>query len=373
VAAIASYVSFPRRERLRKFLLLAVVAVVWAFAPSVAAAFPAESAKELKVYFVDVEGGQATLFVTPAGESLLIDTGWPGNDGRDADRIVAAAKAARIQKIDYVLITHFHEDHVGGLPQLVARIPVSTFIDHGDNREVGNAPTLKDWQAYQELLATGKYKRLTLKPGDKLPVKGMDATVVSSDGALIDKPLPDGVAGRQNASCKESDERAGDQTENPRSLGIVISYGKLRFLDLGDLTWDKEMELMCPLNKLGKVDVYIVSHHGWQQSGSPALVHGIEPRVAIMDNGAKKGGSPSAWDIIKSSPQLEDLWQLHFSDEGGGAHNVASEFIANPPGPDAGNYLELIAKSDGDFAIWNSRTKKTKNYPAQHWFANRYE
>jgi competence protein ComEC len=380
VAAISCGVLFGRRRMAGKFLCAATYGLscallfaCFAMGPAAPTALGIPSSKELKVYFVDVEGGQATLFVTPAGESLLIDTGWPGNDGRDADRIVAAAKDAGIKKIDYVLITHFHDDHVGGLPQLVARVPVGTFIDHGDNREAGDAPTLQRWQAYQQLLATGKYKRLTLKPGDKLPVKGMDATVVSSDGALIDKPLPDGGAGRQNASCKESEQRAGDQTENPRSLGVLISYGKLRLLDLGDLTWDKEMELMCPLNRLGKIDVYIVSHHGWQQSGSPALVHGIEPRVAIMDNGAKKGGSPSAWDIIRSSPQLEDLWQLHFSEEGGSAHNVAPEFIANPPGPDAGNYLELIAKPDGDFAIFNSRTKKTKNYPGQDRVAKGYK
>ena len=340
-------------------LLSACLAIVLA-APS-ALGMPAST--ELKVYFVDVEGGQATLFVTPAGQSLLIDTGWSGNNGRDADRIVAAAKAAGIQKIDYVLITHFHEDHVGGLPQLVARIPVSTFVDHGDNREAGDAPTLKDWQAYQELLATGKYKRLTLKPGDRLPVKGIEGTVVSSDGALIASPLPG--AGEQNASCKESEQRAGDQTENPRSLGTLLTFGKLKILDLGDLTWDKEMQLMCPVNKIGKVDIYIVSHHGWQQSGSPALVHGIAPHVAIMDNGAKKGGTPSAWNIIKSSPHLEDLWQLHFSEEGGSAHNVAAEFIANPEGSDAGNYLELTAKSDGSFDVFNSRTQKTKHYPAQ--------
>lgn len=333
------------------------------FAASTLGAPAAQARDDLKIYFVDVEGGQATLFVTPAGQSLLIDTGWPGNNGRDADRIIAAAKDAGIAKIDYVLITHFHEDHVGGLPQLVARIPVGTFIDHGDNREVGDAPTLQDWQAYQQLLATGKFKRLTLKPGDKLSVKGIDATVISSDGALISNALPG--AGQQNASCSESEQRAGDQTENPRSLGTLITFGKLRILDLGDLTWDKEMRLMCPVNKLGKIDIYIVSHHGWQQSSSPALVHGIAPRVAIMDNGAKKGATPSTWDIIKSSPHLEDLWQLHFSDEGGAAHNVAAEFIANPEGPDAANYLELVAKTDGSFDVFNSRTKKTKQYPVR--------
>ena len=367
MAAFLFCFRFERKERKGKFIRTAMsilLCACFAVAAVTTAALGMPATQELKVYFVDVEGGQATLFVTPAGQSLLIDTGWPGNNGRDADRIVAAAKDAGINKIDYVLITHFHDDHVGGLPQLTARIPVGTFIDHGDNREAGDAATLRGWQAYQQLLATGKYKRLTLKPGDKLPLKGLDGTVLSSDGALIASPLPG--AGQQNGSCKESEQRGGDQTENPRSLGALLTFGKLKILDLGDLTWDKEMALMCPVNKIGKVDIYIVSHHGWQQSGSPALVHGIAPRVAIMDNGAKKGGSPSAWDIVKSSPHLEDLWQLHFSEEGGSARNVAAEFIANPEGPDdAGNYLELTAKTDGSFDVFDSRTKNTKHYPAR--------
>jgi beta-lactamase superfamily II metal-dependent hydrolase len=367
VAATSCGFSFVGNWKQRKFPWAAVAALLVACVASMGAAAlssPVPSSQKLKIYFVDVEGGQATLFVTPAGQSLLIDTGWDGNNGRDAERIVAAAKNAGVQKIDYVLITHFHEDHVGGLPQLVARIPVGTFLDHGDNRELGDAPTAQGWQAYQKLVATGKYKRLTLKPGDTLPVKGIHGTVISSDGALIEKPLPG--AGQENASCKESEQRPADKTENLRSLGTLITFGKLNILDLGDLTWDKEMELMCPVNKLGKVDIYIVSHHGWQQSSSPALAHGITPRVAIMDNGAKKGGTPSTWDIIKSSPHLEDLWQLHFSEEGGSAHNVTPEFIANPEGaPDAGNYLELIAKTDGSFDVFNSRTEKTKHYAAQ--------
>jgi hypothetical protein len=144
----------------------------------------------------------------------------------------------------------------------------------------------------------------------------------------------------------------------------MITFGKFRILDLGDLTSDKETELMCPLNRLGHVDIYIVSHHGWSQSGSPALVHGIAPRVAIMDNGETKGGSPPSWDIIKKSPGLEDLWQLHFSKEGGIAHNVADPFIANLVGPDAGNYLKVTAWKNGSFEVFNSRTGKSKHYAA---------
>jgi len=319
--------------------------------------------KALRIYFVDVEGGQATLFVTPAGESLLVDTGWPGFEGRDAERIVATAKNAGLNKIDYVLITHFHMDHAGGAPQLAERFPVSTFIDHGENHESTNAPTVQVWQAYQKLLATGKFKHLVAKPGEKLPVRGMDAVVVSADGAVLATPLPG--AGAENPACKGVEQYPADQTENLRSLGMVIAFGKLRILDLGDLTRDKEMELMCPVNKLGQIDIYIVSHHGWVQSGSPALVGGIDPRVAIMDNGAKKGGSPLAWVIIEKSLHIEDLWQLHYSEEGGSKFNVPPEFIANPQGPDAGNYLLLTAQPDGNFEVFNSRTGKTKRYTAK--------
>jgi beta-lactamase superfamily II metal-dependent hydrolase len=300
------------------------------------------------------------LFVTPAGQSRLIDTGWPGNDNRDADRIVAAARKAGISKIDLVLITHFHNDHVGGAPQLAASIPVGTFIDHGENRETDSPQTVKDWQAYQALLATGKYQHITAKPGDGLPIKGMQATIISSDGELIQKPLPG--AGQENPNCKNAQPYPADTSENLRSLGTFINFGKLRILDLGDLTGDKEMPLVCPINKIGKIDIYIVSHHGSSQSGSPAFVHGIAPRVAIMDNGAKKGGNPPVWDTIEKSPGLEDLWQLHFSEEGGAAHNVAAEFIANPDGPDAGNYLELVAHPDGSFEVFNSRTQNSKHY-----------
>jgi beta-lactamase superfamily II metal-dependent hydrolase len=353
-------VVYPTCASLAAFALLVSAVVVTRAATG--AVSPVAN-KTFRVYFVDVEGGQATLFVTPRGQSLLIDTGWDGNNGRDADRIVAAAKKAGISKIDYVLITHFHEDHVGGAPQLAARIPIGTFIDHGENRESTDGPTVQGWQAYQALLATGKYKRITPKPGDVLPIEGIRVEVISADGALIEKPLPG--AGQENAACKESETRPTDKTENLRSLGTYITFGKLRILDLGDLTWDKEMELMCPVNKLGHVDVYIVSHHGWQQSSSPALVYGIAPRVAIMDNGAKKGGTPSTWDIIEKSPHLENLWQLHFSDEGGPAHNVPAEFIANPPGTDAGNYLELTGYAGGSFDVFNSRTQRKKHYPVR--------
>jgi competence protein ComEC len=322
---------------------------------------PAKST--LKIFFVDVEGGQSTLFVTPAGQSLLIDTGWPGNNKRDANRIAAVAKQAGLSKIDYVLLTHYHEDHAGGVPQLLSRIPVGTFIDHGPNRELDHGITEQDYAAYQEVLAAGTSKRILAHPGDILPIAGMTVQVISADGALISKALPG--AGQTNDFCKASETRAADQTENSRSLGVKITFGKMKLLDLGDLTWDKEMQLMCPANRLGNVDVYIVSHHGWNQSSSPALVDAIHSRIAIMDNGETKGGSTSTLKTIRSSPGLETLWQLHYSIEGGPENNTADPYVANLRGTDAGHFLELEAARDGSFSVLNSRTGVTKLYAAR--------
>jgi beta-lactamase superfamily II metal-dependent hydrolase len=344
---------------LRLRLLLVLVATV---AAALSLNGQGTAGGKLRVYFIDVEGGQSTLFVTPAGKSLLIDTGWPGNNFRDADRIVAAAKSAGLSRIDSVLITHYHDDHVGGVPQLAQRIPVGTFIDHGPNRELDHGATERGYAAFQKVLAESKAKEIVPRPGDRLPIQGMDVTVISADGKVIQSPLEG--AGEPNPFCKQSEVRPPDQTENARSLGVLIRFGNLRILDLGDLTWDKERDLMCPDNRLGKVDVLVVSHHGWYQSSSPALVDAIHPRVAIMDNGAKKGGSIPVLDTVRKAPGIEALWQLHYSDEGGVAHNTQSEYIANVDGPDAGHDIEIVASRDGSFTVHNSRTGMDKDYIA---------
>jgi len=322
------------------------------------AASLAQAAKTLDIAFIDVEGGQATLIVTPAGESLLVDTGWRGYNGRDADRIVQAAKKAHIKKIDYVLITHYHRDHVGGAPQLADRLPVGTWIDHGPNREDSKV-TREDYADYDRL---PKSRHLVVKPGDKIPLKGVDATIVSADGAIIGQPLPGG--GRDNPVCASTAKRDLDTSENARSVGFVLMWGAFRFADLGDLTWNKELELVCPANKLGTVDVFLVSHHGLNLSNSPALVNALHPRVAVMDNGARKGGSPDAWQIVRNSPGLEDLWQLHFAMEGGTDHNSPDPFVANVDEVCQGKSLWLTASEDGSFTVTNLRNNYSKSYPA---------
>jgi competence protein ComEC len=317
--------------------------------------------KGLEIYFVDVEGGQATLMVTPAGQSVLIDAGWGDNNFRDAQRIVAAAKKAKIKKIDYFILTHYHEDHVGGVPQLVAKIPVGTFVDHGPTREQGNKRELRMVADYDKAAAGAQH--LVVKAGDHLPVKGIEGVVVSADGQVIQDPLPS--AGQQNSFCASTPDKEADSSENARSLGTFWTFGQFRMVDLGDLTWNKEKELVCPVNKLGKVDLFVVSHHGLDLSNSPALVKALSPRVAVMDNGAKKGGSVATVDTIRASNGLESLWQLHFSEEGGKQHNAPDPYIANIDESDTGFDLRLTAHEDGSFEVYNPRNKFSRSYGAK--------
>jgi beta-lactamase superfamily II metal-dependent hydrolase len=323
------------------------------------AVLPLAAAQGLEIYFVDVEGGQATLIVSPSGQSMLVDAGWPSKWGPGAERIVAAAKLAGVGRIDYMLVTHYHLDHVGGVPELAAKIPIGTYIDHGPNTETDKQA--RDLSAaYDQVVA--KAKHTVVKPGDRIPIEGVDVQVVTAGGEAIRSSLEGG--GQPNATCAGMKPLEADPTENARSTGFILRYGKFRFADLGDLTWNKELALMCPENPLGAVDVFLVSHHGMDISNCPALVEGLHPKVAIMNNGARKGGAPKAWNVVRNSPGLEDLWQLHYSLAGGAKQNSPEMFIANPEAGGAcqGNWLKLAANSDGSFTITNGRNGFSKAY-----------
>lgn len=340
---------------MRNALLSVCVLALLSAAPWNAAA----QGKTLDIYFIDVEGGQATLFVSPSGQSLLVDTGWPGFDNRDADRIAATAKQAGLSKIDYLMITHYHTDHVGGVPQLAAKMPIGTFVDHGPSVETGDRPGAL-FKSYEDVRAKGKH--LLVKPGDKIPIAGLDVQVVTAAGEHLAKALPGG--GQPNALCAAFKPKDPDPSENARSVGIVVTLDRFRLIDLGDLTWNKEQELACPNNLIGHVDLYLTTHHGLSQSNAPVVVHALRPRVAVMNNGAKKGGSPEAWQTVKNSPGLEDIWQVHFSVEGGAANNAAEAFIANTDETTA-HGIKVSATSDGAFTVTNERNKNTKKYAAR--------
>jgi competence protein ComEC len=329
----------------------------------------AQERKGLDVYFIDVEGGQSTLFVSPSGQSLLVDTGWPGP--RDADRITGVAKQAGIIQIDYLVLTHYHGDHAGGVVDLASRIPIKTFVDHGPNVEEALG-TPKNYAAY--LTVRNKGQHIEVKPGDRIPIKGVDFQVVSAAGQTITKPLPG--AGAVNPLC--ANFQAKDETkdplvggENKQSVGMVISLGKFHMVDFGDLTWNKEHDLACPNNLVGTVDLYVVSHHGQDISSLPMLVHAMRPRVAVMDNGAKKGGAIATFETLKKSPGLEDLWQLHYAVDAGD-HNWPEQFIANTgvggtvvagvPDETTAYVIKVAASADGSFNVTNTRNGNHKSY-----------
>jgi beta-lactamase superfamily II metal-dependent hydrolase len=319
--------------------------------------------RSLSIYWIDTEGGAATLIVTPDRQSLLADTGNAGNDDRDAKRIAAAAKEAGLTKLDFVLITHFHLDHVGGVGALAKLIPIGRFLDHGDSMELGNPRDAELWKIYQTVAAG---KRTTLKPGNRLPLTGVESVVVTSNGATIAKPL---TGGGPNAFCAGAKQHDPDTTENQRSLGFLLTYGKFKFLDLGDLTWDKEMELACPVNKLGTVTLLQATHHGFYRdySGAPAHVWALKPQVVVANNGPQKGMQESAWETISKIQGLQGVWQAHLALGSDAAHNAPPDQIANlEPTPECqGHWLKASVSPDGKFTLTNSRNGFSKSYTAK--------
>ena len=344
-----------------------------------------QAQETLDIYLIDVEGGGATLFVSPAGESLLIDTGNGGQSAaRDTRRIMDAMQDAGVAEIDHLITTHWHGDHYGAMQELAGRVPVRHFIDHGPSVESSARVAEFLNTTYRVLYQAAEHTVVT--PGDRIALAGIDITVLASAKRVIDRPLPGG--GGPNRYCTDFVPQNEDNGENAQSVGILAQFGVFRVLHLGDLTANTEFELMCPNNPIGTVDLFVVSHHGQPISNAEVLVHAIEARVAIMNNGTRKGGQPEAMQVLYSAPGLEDLWQLHFSQLSGQEYTVPGLFIANPvdeeqsampiaPLTNAGrgggapprpvhdgeaNWIKVSGHSDGSFTVTNGRNGFTKDY-----------
>ncbi len=362
----------------RTFLLLTMLVVFTAFALA-----ENKTRKALDIYVVDVEGGNAVLFVTPAGESVLIDTGNIGNGAvRDAGRIADAAKDAGLKQIDHLIFTHYHGDHIGGLAELAKRIPIQEFFDHGPNIQPNPAvdAMLKN---YAELYAKGKHT--IVKPGDKIPVAGLDWRIVSAAGDVLKTPLP-GAGSKPNPYCANYKVTDVAKTEDDQSTGSVITFGKFRTIHLGDLTLNRQFELMCPNNRIGSVDLLLAGRHG--NVNGEFLVFLLHPRAVITNNGTRKGAPPDAMKIFFSSPGVKDVWQVHFSLLGGQEYTVPGMFIANefdqpqtampiaaavnppqgqqaPAAPEHNGkayYIKVSAQEDGTFTVTNTRNGFSKKY-----------
>jgi beta-lactamase superfamily II metal-dependent hydrolase len=315
----------------------------------------------LDIYWIDTEGGAATLIVTPSEQSLLADTGNPGPNDRDAKRIYDVAKMAGLSKIDILITTHFHSDHVGGAPALAKMIPIGHYYDHGESVEMSDPNGAKLYNAYK---ATAGSNHTTVKPGDKIPLEGVNVTVVTSNGEVLSKPL---AGGGPNPLCKDAQTKPADTTENQRSAGFLLTYGNFKFLDVGDLTWDKEMELACPVNKIGTVTLFQATHHGFfgDYSGAPALVWAIRPRVVVVNNGARKGLAANAYETIAKIPGVEGVWQLHRSVANDDAHNTQEQMIANIEPASDGHWTKASISKDGTFTVTNGRNNFSKTYTAK--------
>ena len=353
------------RSVCRAFLLASLAGIV--------ACAPASADSSLQIYFIDVEGGQSTLVVTPDRHALLIDAGWAGDglgfrvgdahQARDANRIVAAARDAGVGRIDFLLITHFHVDHDGGVTELAQLLPIRVFVDHGSPSEDAgkNSPETADGFAAYLKVRSSAAGHIEPVPGDRLPLDDVEATVVSSAGATLARPLPG--AGERNPVCQDRATAARDPYENPRSTGVVIRYGKFRFLDVGDLSGEPLFSLACPKNMIGPVDAYLVAHHGGPDVADPATFAAFRPRVAIMNNGVNKGGARTTYQALHQVPGLEDVWQLHLSAEAGDS-NFAPPSVANLDESTA-HWIRLVARKDGSFRILNPRTGEWKEYTAR--------
>ena len=303
--------------------------------------------------------GKAVVMLTPDGESLLVDAGFPGHNDRDAKRIVAAAEELKIMQFDYMLVTHYDGDHVGNIANVDARIPAKVFLDRGPLQPGGSQGGIqRNMTTYLQCI--GARKRVTLKPGDMLPFKGLKATVLTASGQVIKKPLPGGGKPNEFAATATRPD-IGPPDENAECIGLLYEFGKFRMADFADLLQTQEFALMTPDNPVGTVDLLMVSHHGSFRSNNPVLVHALHPKVAIMNNGARKGGDAVTFDTLKPSPGLLDLWQLHTS-VSAKDKNAPADFIANTQEACEGKAIEVSVQRDGTFTVINMRNQFSKTY-----------
>jgi beta-lactamase superfamily II metal-dependent hydrolase len=332
--------------------------------------------RNLEIYWIDVEGGAATLIVSPSGESLLVDTGYETGD-RDAKRIFAAAQQAGLKQIDSVVISHFHGDHVGGLAALAKMIPIRRFFDHGDTVDQVDQQRLDGYKA----VSAGK--RTIVKPGDEIPLRGLQALVVTSDGKLLPKSVN---GGGSNPLCANAERKASAGGENQRGVGVLLTYGKFTFLDLIDLDWERDMVLACPANLLGKVTLYQTSRHGgFDAAGAPAFLGAIQPQVVVVNNGPRKGlgavderarsltpgATPYervAYLRLAKLPRIEGIWQGHRSLlDPDPNHNTSADMTANlgETADCPGHWIKASVGADGKFTVTNGRNGFSKTYTAR--------
>lgn len=315
----------------------------------------ASAATKLDIYWIDVEGGASTLIVTSAGETVLMDAGYAGFGDRDAKRIhKVLTEEAGAEKIDYFITSHFHGDHAGGIPALARRVPIGQFLDHGDSVDQQS----KVWQAY---LAAAGDKRRVVKPGDTISLTGAELLIVAAHSRSLPEPLP---GGGKNRLCGDFMAHPPDTGENGKSTGYLLRSGEFEFLNLGDLSWNYQAELACPVNLLGEVDLFQVTHHGVRDDVVPQQMWSVKPTVAVMNNGPRKGAGPVAVETVMKSPGLEDLWQLHRAAENDAEHNTAEALTANltPTEGCAGHWIHASLSDDGSYTLTNSRTGHSRTY-----------